>query len=109
MMYRPPEMIDKFKRFNVNTKVDVWMIGCVAFTMVYAEHPFKDSQKLAITNANYNFPQDKQISEKFQDLIRICLIPDPNERPNITKLLAIVDNFSQLPKINLPPTAEAIK
>jgi len=43
MMYRPPEMIDKFKRFNVNTKVDVWMIGCVAFTMVYAEHPFKDS------------------------------------------------------------------
>jgi AP2-associated kinase len=56
MMYRPPEMIDKFKRWNVNTKADIWMIGCVAFTMIFAEHPFKDAQKLAICSANYNFP-----------------------------------------------------
>ena len=36
MMYRPPEMIDKYKRFNVSSKADIWMIGCVAFTLCYA-------------------------------------------------------------------------
>ena len=25
MMYRPPEMIDKYRRFNVSTKVDIWV------------------------------------------------------------------------------------
>lgn len=25
MMYRPPEMIDKYKRFSVSTKVDIWV------------------------------------------------------------------------------------
>jgi AP2-associated kinase len=40
MMYRPPEMIDKFLRWNVTTKVDIWMVGCVAFTLCYALHPF---------------------------------------------------------------------
>lgn len=24
-MYRPPEMIDKYKRFTVDTKVDIWV------------------------------------------------------------------------------------
>ena len=42
MMYRPPEMIDKYKRYNVSTKVDIWMLGCVAYTLVYAQHPFVD-------------------------------------------------------------------
>ena len=43
MMYRPPEMIDKYKRWDVNARADIWMIGCVAFTIVFAEHPFKDA------------------------------------------------------------------
>ena len=25
LMYRPPEMIDKYLRWNVNTKVDIWV------------------------------------------------------------------------------------
>lgn len=27
MMYRPPEMIDKYKKFTVNTQADVWVIS----------------------------------------------------------------------------------
>lgn len=26
-MYRPPEMIDKYKRYTVNTQVDIWVIA----------------------------------------------------------------------------------
>ena len=36
MMYRPPEMIDKYMKWNVTTKVDIWMLGCVAYTLCYA-------------------------------------------------------------------------
>ena len=28
-MYRPPEMCDLYKGYYVNTKVDIWMLGCV--------------------------------------------------------------------------------
>jgi AP2-associated kinase len=28
-MYRPPEMIDKYKRFTVDTKVDIWVTLCL--------------------------------------------------------------------------------
>ena len=97
MMYRPPEMIDKYRRSNVSTKVDIWMLGCVAYTLCYAQHPFMESQKLAICNAVYHFPQNPPVPSKLQDLIRLMLIPDPEQRPNITKLLAVLDNYSQIP------------
>ena len=97
MMYRPPEMIDKYRRANVSTKVDIWMLGCVAYTLCYAQHPFMESQKLAICNAVYHFPQNLPVPSKLQDLIRLMLIPDPEQRPNITKLLAVLDNYSQIP------------
>ena len=32
-MYRPPEMIDKYQEYSVNTKVDIWMLGCVLYTL----------------------------------------------------------------------------
>ena len=36
MMYRPPEMIDKYLRYSVTTKVDIWMVGCVIYTLCFA-------------------------------------------------------------------------
>lgn len=40
MMYRPPEMIDKYAKLSVDTQADVWMLGCVAFTLCFFYHPF---------------------------------------------------------------------
>lgn len=40
LMYRPPEMADLFLRYEVNEKVDVWMLGCVLFTLCFFVHPF---------------------------------------------------------------------
>jgi AP2-associated kinase len=64
-MYRPPEMIDKYKQFKVSTQVDVWMLGCVLYTMCFATHPFQDAQKLAIVNAYYFMPQESGVSDKL--------------------------------------------
>jgi AP2-associated kinase len=48
LMYRPPEMSDPYMKYEVNTKVDVWMLGCVLYTMCFYIHPFQDASKLAI-------------------------------------------------------------
>lgn len=85
MMYRPPEMIDRYLKYKVDTKADVWMLGCVIFTMCFAQHPFCDAQKIAILNAQYFLPNEDfdRISEKLRDLIFVLLVPNPAERPNI--------------------------
>jgi AP2-associated kinase len=35
LMYRPPEMIDRYKRFIVTFQADIWMLGCVLFTLCF--------------------------------------------------------------------------
>mmetsp|Transcript_1395 Transcript_1395/g.2454 ORF Transcript_1395/g.2454 Transcript_1395/m.2454 type:complete len:200 (-) Transcript_1395:388-987(-) len=42
LMYRPPEMIDKYLRQDVNEKADIWMLGCVLFILCYGTHPFPE-------------------------------------------------------------------
>jgi hypothetical protein len=49
-------MIDLYLKYEVNEKVDIWMLGCVLYVMNFYIHPFQDSGKLAIINAQYRFP-----------------------------------------------------
>lgn len=51
MMYRPPEMIDRYLKYKVDTQADVWMMGCVAYSLCFFVHPFQDVQKIGILNA----------------------------------------------------------
>lgn len=103
LMYRPPEMIDQFFKYPVNEKVDIWMLGCVAFSLCYFTHPFQDAQKLGIVNAFYHFPEDpkQRISEKLKDLIRLMLTPDPRLRPSIKEIVNILDNWDKIETIKL--------
>ena len=49
-------MADLYLNYNITEKVDVWMLGCVAFTMCFYTHPFLECSKLAISKAKYIFP-----------------------------------------------------
>lgn len=40
LMYRPPEMCDLYQGYTVDEKVDVWMLGCVLYTICFYVHPF---------------------------------------------------------------------
>lgn len=40
MMYRPPEMCDIYQKYEVSEKVDIWMLGCILYTLCFYEHPF---------------------------------------------------------------------
>ena len=72
------------------------MLGCVAYSLCFAQHPFQDKSQLAIVNADYNFPIDKPADERMKDLIRWLLTPDQRERPSIETILRYLEKWSQL-------------
>lgn len=55
-MYRAPEHLDLWSNHPVGSKADVWALGCVLYCLCYRRHPFEDSAKLRIVNANYTLP-----------------------------------------------------
>lgn len=111
MMYRPPEMIDKYMKFRVDTQVDVWMLGCVIFSLCFNYHPYQDCGKIGILNAQYFMPVndaevDRRISQKMKDLIHIILVPNPKDRPTIDQILEILKNWQNIPRIKLTAVAD---
>ncbi|XP_052865574.1 cyclin-G-associated kinase [Anopheles cruzii] len=78
-MYRAPEQLDTWANYPIGFKMDVWALGCVLYCLCYRKHPFEDSAKLRIINANYTIPNDSRYA-CFSDTIRGCLQVDPNQR-----------------------------
>ena len=111
LYYRAPEMCDRYGEHVVSEKVDIWALGCVLYTMVFKEQPFMNAQKLEIINGNYNFPQEEQklYSEKFLDLIRVMLTPNPDNRPDVLKIMEWTNYWNDIDKIPLSPEVEQIK
>jgi AP2-associated kinase len=93
LMYRPPEMCDPFLGYKVNSKVDLWMLGCVIFTLMFFKHPFAESSKLSITNAVYRYPVDNEYSLDLEILVRNLLTPNPDMRPDTSKVLEWLDQL----------------
>lgn len=81
-MYRPPEMCDPYLGYKVNSKVDVWMLGCVVFTILFFKHPFTEWSKLCISSAAYKYPVENDYSEDMEILVRNMLTPNPDIRPS---------------------------
>ncbi|XP_071850526.1 cyclin-G-associated kinase-like [Apostichopus japonicus] len=87
-MYRPPEVLDLYLNFPINEAMDVWALGCTLFLLCYGFHPFEDSAKLRILNANYTIPETDREYVVLHDLIRAMLQVNPNDRPPLTVILA---------------------
>ncbi|CAK0856236.1 unnamed protein product [Prorocentrum cordatum] len=118
MLYRPPEMVDLELNFRngyaITELVDLWMIGCILFTLAFYMHPFQDNASPAgIQNARFFIPTDHDMakSPKFCALIHWLLAPDPNDRPSSARLCDVIRD---LPKTGyeelfgwLPPSVQA--
>ena len=109
LMYRPPEMCDLYLGYKVNTKIDMWMLGCVLFTLMFFKHPFNESSKLAIVSASFFWPVDSQYSEKLENLVRNLLTPEPSLRPSASDIKNFLNNWENLPGIELNHMARSIK
>ena len=40
LMYRPPEMMNKYLKYDVDFQVDMWQLGCILFTLCFGYQPF---------------------------------------------------------------------
>lgn len=110
LLYRPPEMLDQYLGYTVDLKVDIWMLGCILYSLCFGRHPFQEAQTLGILNAHYLMPDDcPEIGEKLRDLIRLLLTPNPAKRPTIEELGAILGRFENSEGIQLSDDAMEIK
>lgn len=104
LMYRPPEMADLYKGFQISGKVDMWMLGCILFTLLNNKHPFQNASNLAIVNCRYNFDQDhcKNYPPKFIELCGWLLAQNPADRPTSSQLQQLVAVWDESDPLPLP-------
>ena len=55
LMYRSPEMIEPNGKI-IGQASDIWMLGCIAYLLVFRKHPFMDQGKLAILTCDPEYP-----------------------------------------------------
>jgi len=89
-MYRAPEMVDLYNNYPIDERTDVWVsppllltsshfisliqaLGCLLYKLCYTIHPFEDSSKLSIINANYKIPENDASYSMFHPLMRMSV------------------------------------
>lgn len=104
MLYRPPEMADismnAMKGYTIDEQVDLWMLGCILYTLAFYRHPFQDNATaMAILNAKYFIPSDHPYarSAKLCGLVHWLLAADPQDRPTAAQLCEILSGLSKCP------------
>ncbi|KAI6211145.1 hypothetical protein M3Y96_00402700 [Aphelenchoides besseyi] len=85
-MYRAPEVLDLYQNYPIGPSQDIWALGCILIYLCYGRHPFEDSAKLAIVNANYRLPKEETAFTIFHPIIDSLLQPDPYSRPTISDI-----------------------
>ena len=100
-MYRTPEMLDLYQNFPIDKQQDVWALGCTLYLLSFGTHPFEDSAKLRILNANYTLENKDPQFEVLHDLIKGCLMVDPRHRPSINDVVQRVEEIAEALQINL--------
>nr|XP_018668596.1 cyclin-G-associated kinase isoform X1 [Ciona intestinalis] len=91
-MYRTPEMIDMYSNYPINEMQDVWALGCILYLLCFYKHPFEDSARLAILNANFTIPSSDKKYKMMHPLIKSILQINPNNRP---PAVVIVEQLSE--------------
>lgn len=74
-MYRSPEVLDLYQNYPIGPSQDIWALGCILIYLCYGRHPFEDSAKLAIVNANYRLPKEETPFTVFHPIIGSSFSP----------------------------------
>ncbi|XP_034409576.1 serine/threonine-protein kinase Nek10 [Cyclopterus lumpus] len=84
ILYSCPEVV---KNEPYGEKADVWALGCILYQMAALQPPFNSSNMLTlaskIVEAVYDPIEEGAFSERVKDMIRWCLSPDADQRPDI--------------------------
>ncbi|KAM4581541.1 serine/threonine-protein kinase Nek10 isoform 1-T1 [Odontesthes bonariensis] len=94
ILYSCPEMV---KNEPYGEKADIWALGCILYQMATLQPPFYSSNMLSlaskIVEAVYEPVEEGAFSERVTDMIRWCLSPDADQRPDI---VAVSSRISDL-------------
>ncbi|EUD64864.1 NAK protein kinase [Plasmodium inui San Antonio 1] len=97
-MYRPPELIDLYANREISSKVDLWMVGCILYLLLFKVHPFQNHQNsfLSIINGSFIIPYHSKYSKRIISILLMTLNKNPQERLDSTTLLFILENYAEL-------------
>ncbi|KAI9806820.1 MAG: hypothetical protein M1833_002477 [Piccolia ochrophora] len=101
MPYRAPELFDVKTGSIIDTKVDIWSLGCTLYACLVGKSPFEARSEetggtlsLCVLGGDWRFPDegrgaggDGGWSEGVRDIVRRCLKVEPAERPDVDQLL----------------------
>ena len=121
MPYRAPELFDVKTGSVIDTKVDLWSLGCTLYACLTGKSPFEarseetgGSLSICVLGGDWRFPgegakrdgkgkgkingaaeepPDGGISEGVKDVVRRCLKVEPAERPDIDELIVMVEEL----------------
>ncbi|KAF2085580.1 serine/threonine protein kinase-like protein [Saccharata proteae CBS 121410] len=113
MPYRAPELFDVKTGSTVDTKVDIWSLGCTLYACLVGKSPFEarseetgGSLSMCVLGGDWRFPDEapqrgKQkkaappedaVSDSVKEVVRKCLRVEAAERPDVDELIAIVED-----------------
>ncbi|KAH6671413.1 kinase-like domain-containing protein [Halenospora varia] len=115
MPYRAPELFDVKTGSVIDTKVDIWSLGCTLYACLVGKSPFEmrsdetgGSLSLCVLGGDWRFPdegaggkkkatnqtgqsEDSEITESIREVVRKCLKVEPAERPDVDELIDVVE------------------
>ncbi|XP_057308841.1 AP2-associated protein kinase 1-like [Hydractinia symbiolongicarpus] len=94
--YRAPEMIDLYAGHIIDTKSDIWAMGCLLYKLCFFTTPFGEST-LAIQSGQFTFPETSKYSRDLHALICYILNPDPSQRPDIYQVASLAFKLAGKP------------
>ncbi|KAI1118744.1 serine/threonine protein kinase/TGF-beta stimulated factor [Nemania sp. NC0429] len=125
MPYRAPELFDVKTGTVIDTKVDIWSLGCTLYACLVGKSPFEmrsdetgGTLSMCVLGGDWRFPdegpQGKKkvkntvgantstesgvISQPIKEVVRKCLKVEPSERPDIDELITMVEEvIDELP------------
>lgn len=126
MPYRAPELFDVKTGSIIDTKVDVWSLGCTLYACLVGKSPFEarseetgGSLSMCVLGGDWRFPDEKSgatkgkgkaseepkpdstmsISAPIKDVVRRCLQVEPADRPDVDELIQLLRNvIKELPE-----------
>ncbi|KAK2903619.1 hypothetical protein Q8A67_008332 [Cirrhinus molitorella] len=94
ILYCCPEIV---KNEPYGEKADVWAAGCILYQMVTLTPPFYSANMLSlatkIVEAVYEPVEDKTFSERVTDMIKWCLTPNADVRPDIIEVSSRISDL----------------